>query len=251
VRLVGSRHKHRAGTSTKCRKTATSSGRLIPPGWFQTDSFSSFAGRKAIFLLALILIASPVAGLRPMRAARARTCRIPRPVNRTLSPFFRCCEVAVTSSSSIASPASSNFVAHGDGRGDLFQGDRCLRGGFGGGLLRGRGRFLRGGGLFCCGHGILTVQHWYRADHTIAERVGQQILRSQTTKIRCFQARGARAAFSCRSQPFPHRFAPSAAIGPPRRAGSAPAGRSRGRRIRSGSSRPRHSRPDRKCHNRA
>ncbi len=38
-----------------------------------TASFSSFAGRKAIFLLALILMASPVAGFRPIRAARFRT----------------------------------------------------------------------------------------------------------------------------------------------------------------------------------
>jgi hypothetical protein len=39
----------------------------------QTASFSSFATRNATFLLALILIASPVAGLRPMRAARFLT----------------------------------------------------------------------------------------------------------------------------------------------------------------------------------
>ena len=36
----------------------------------QMESFSCLAGRKAIFLLALIRMASPVAGLRPMRAAR-------------------------------------------------------------------------------------------------------------------------------------------------------------------------------------
>ena len=39
----------------------------------QTASLSSFAARKATFLLALIWIGSPVAGLRPMRAARLRT----------------------------------------------------------------------------------------------------------------------------------------------------------------------------------
>jgi len=39
----------------------------------QIDSLSSFEARKATFLLALIWIASPVAGLRPMRAARLRT----------------------------------------------------------------------------------------------------------------------------------------------------------------------------------
>jgi hypothetical protein len=38
-----------------------------------TASFSSLAGRKAIFLLALILIASPVAGFRPIVAAPFRT----------------------------------------------------------------------------------------------------------------------------------------------------------------------------------
>jgi hypothetical protein len=41
------------------------------------------AGRKAIFLLVLILMASPVAGLRPIRAGRARTCRTLRPVRRS------------------------------------------------------------------------------------------------------------------------------------------------------------------------
>ena len=39
----------------------------------QTASFSSLAGRKATFLEALMWICSPVAGLRPMRAARLRT----------------------------------------------------------------------------------------------------------------------------------------------------------------------------------
>ena len=39
----------------------------------QTASLSSLEARKATFLLALIWIGSPVAGLRPMRAARLRT----------------------------------------------------------------------------------------------------------------------------------------------------------------------------------
>ena len=56
----------------------------------QIASFSSFEARKATFLLALIWMASPVAGLRPMRAARLRTCRMPRPPMRIRSPFFRC-----------------------------------------------------------------------------------------------------------------------------------------------------------------
>src|SRR5262249_23404348 len=48
----------------------------------QIASFNSLAARKATFLLALIWIGSPVAGLRPMRAARLRTCRMPRPTMR-------------------------------------------------------------------------------------------------------------------------------------------------------------------------
>jgi hypothetical protein len=41
-------------------------------------------------LLALILMASPVAGLRPIRAGRLRTCRMPRPPILMRLPFFRC-----------------------------------------------------------------------------------------------------------------------------------------------------------------
>ena len=69
----------------------------------QTASLSSLAARKATFLLALIWIASPVAGLRPMRAARLRTCRIPRPTMRIRSPFFRCLVILVTRSLRMAS----------------------------------------------------------------------------------------------------------------------------------------------------
>src|SRR5215831_3065435 len=54
-----------------------------------TASFSSLAGRNATFLLALILMAAPVAGLRPIRAARLRIWSMPIPFSRTLSPFLR------------------------------------------------------------------------------------------------------------------------------------------------------------------
>jgi hypothetical protein len=52
-----------------------------------TASFSSLAGRNAIFLLALILMASPVAGFRPTLAARDRTWKMPRSVRRILCGF--------------------------------------------------------------------------------------------------------------------------------------------------------------------
>jgi len=55
-----------------------------------TISLRSFEARNAIFLLALILMVSPVPGLRPMRAGRFLTCRMPRPEIRIRAPFFRC-----------------------------------------------------------------------------------------------------------------------------------------------------------------
>src|SRR5262249_16919938 len=69
----------------------------------QTASLSSLAARKATFLLALIWIGSPVAGLRPMRAARLRTPRMPRAPMRMRSPFLRCLVTKFTSSPSSAS----------------------------------------------------------------------------------------------------------------------------------------------------
>src|SRR3979409_1818452 len=54
-----------------------------------TASFNSLVARKATFLLALILIGSPVAGLRPLRAARVRTTRMPSPPMRMRSAFLR------------------------------------------------------------------------------------------------------------------------------------------------------------------
>src|ERR1700730_9644429 len=69
----------------------------------QTASLRSLAARNATFLLALILIGSPVAGLRPMRAARLRTCRMPRPAMRMRSPFLRCLTRSPTRSLRIVS----------------------------------------------------------------------------------------------------------------------------------------------------
>src|SRR5262249_42101501 len=65
-------------------------------------SFNSLEARNATFLEALILIASPVAGLRPMRGPRLRTTRMPRPLRRMRAPFFRCLVIRPMVSSSIA-----------------------------------------------------------------------------------------------------------------------------------------------------
>src|SRR6201996_6009609 len=77
-------------------------------------SFSSLEARNATFLEALILIASPVAGLRPMRGPRLRTTRMPRPFRRMRAPFFRCLVISPIVSSRIALAAfweSSCFSA--------------------------------------------------------------------------------------------------------------------------------------------
>src|SRR5690348_13479241 len=47
-------------------------------------------------------MASPVAGLRPMRAARLRTTRMPRPLRRMRAPFLRCLVTSPIVSSRIA-----------------------------------------------------------------------------------------------------------------------------------------------------
>jgi hypothetical protein len=63
-----------------------------------------FLGRPECDLLArLDLAVAPVAGFRPILAARFRTWSIPRPVRRNLAPFFRWRVVSVTKSPSTAS----------------------------------------------------------------------------------------------------------------------------------------------------
>jgi len=64
-----------------------------------TAVFSAVPALNAGALDALILIGAPVAGLRPLRAARLRTSNVPNPTSATLSPFL---SVAVMTSISAA-----------------------------------------------------------------------------------------------------------------------------------------------------
>ena len=57
--------------------------------YYFTASLSALPGLKAGTLLAAISISLPVCGLRPLRAARSRTSKLPKPINCTLSPFAR------------------------------------------------------------------------------------------------------------------------------------------------------------------
>jgi hypothetical protein len=54
-----------------------------------TASFRPLPALNPGTLLALISIASPVLGLRPMRAARAFTVKVPKPTSETDPPFAK------------------------------------------------------------------------------------------------------------------------------------------------------------------
>lgn len=54
-----------------------------------TESFSALPGLNFGTLAALILIALPVWGLRPVRADRWPTLKVPKPTSETLCFFFR------------------------------------------------------------------------------------------------------------------------------------------------------------------
>ena len=57
-------------------------------------SFNALPDTNAGTLDAAILISAPVCGLRPVRAARAFTLNVPKPINCTGSPFLRLAVIA-------------------------------------------------------------------------------------------------------------------------------------------------------------
>src|SRR5690606_33470168 len=59
-------------------------------------SLRALPALNAGFLEALILIVSPVFGLRPWRAARLRTWKVPKPTSVTVSPFLRVLVMTLT-----------------------------------------------------------------------------------------------------------------------------------------------------------
>src|SRR5690606_29992067 len=69
------------------------------------ESLSSLPILKRTFLLALMVIVAPVAGLRPLRAARLETLKLPKPGTCTRSPFLSAFEIASIAASN-ASPAA-------------------------------------------------------------------------------------------------------------------------------------------------
>lgn len=72
-----------------------------------TAALSVAPALNAGALEALILSSVPVAGLRPIRAARLRTSNVPKPIRATLSPFLR---VAVTISINVAMLRSASIL---------------------------------------------------------------------------------------------------------------------------------------------
>src|ERR1022692_1191261 len=95
--LAGKANRER-GRPTSRFQSKTNSNYLAP----STESLSAFAAVKRSRVRAGILIASPVAGLRPIRALLLRLRKIPSPANRSEPSFFNSRTTsAVTSSSAI------------------------------------------------------------------------------------------------------------------------------------------------------
>ena len=69
------------------------------------------AGRNFGTLAALILMAAPVRGLRPVRAARLGAVKVPNPVMVTVLPFFRLVLTAPINASSDRDAAASAATA--------------------------------------------------------------------------------------------------------------------------------------------
>src|SRR6476646_12035783 len=64
-------------------------GNRIPNYFLLTAFFSSAPGVNFATLRAAILMVAPVCGLRPLRALRCETEKVPNPINATRSPFLR------------------------------------------------------------------------------------------------------------------------------------------------------------------
>lgn len=71
---------------------------FLPP---LTAAFRLAPALNAGALEALIFSGAPVAGLRPLRAARLRTSNVPKPTSATLSPFLSV--AVITSTGAIGS----------------------------------------------------------------------------------------------------------------------------------------------------
>src|SRR5690606_3071079 len=78
---------------------------------YLTASRSALPALKPGTFAALILIAAPVCGLRPVRAARLRTEKVPKPTSVTCSPFFRALVTALIMPSTARAAAALEISA--------------------------------------------------------------------------------------------------------------------------------------------
>lgn len=91
------------------RHPPTSEGWRIHRDYFLaplTAAFSVAPALNAGTLDALIFSASPVLGLRPVRAARLRTSKLPKPIKAILSPFFKVLRIISSSAASLCSAST-------------------------------------------------------------------------------------------------------------------------------------------------
>ncbi len=75
-------------------------------------SFKALPGLKAGIFDAAISISSPVCGLRPLRAARVRTSKLPKPINCTLSPFAKVSWIDAKTASTAAVASIQDTLAN-------------------------------------------------------------------------------------------------------------------------------------------
>src|SRR5208283_853998 len=85
--------------------------------YFATASFNCLPARNFGKRVAGILIAAPVRGLRPSLAGRFVTTKVPKPIKRTSSPFFKDCvmdlnvaSIAFSASVFVRLEAAATFV---------------------------------------------------------------------------------------------------------------------------------------------
>src|ERR1051325_2220206 len=99
ITILRAVHRRRRRTRRKTQKTTASRPTKNPeafsaPGFFSQKNFdqslpeSSLLALNFATFLALILISSPVNGLRPLRAALFETENVPKPTSVSLSPDF-------------------------------------------------------------------------------------------------------------------------------------------------------------------
>src|SRR5581483_10637114 len=99
-------HGRRSGQQKNGRADPLPFSELLTDYFLLTAFLSSAPGVNFATLRAAILIVAPVCGLRPLRAFREDTAKVPNPIRATRSPFLRAA-VMLSTAVSMAVPAAA------------------------------------------------------------------------------------------------------------------------------------------------